>query len=535
MHPHHSAAGPVVGEDSEPDLRVRAWLVFAAMMLVRAFVAVRYPLVPDETYFWEWSRHLAAGYYDHPPGIAWTIAAGVAALGDTTLGVRAGALLCTGIAAAALIIAARDLGGAAAALRASLVFALLPLSSALVLATPDAPLAAAVSLTLLAVLRATDAHNTGTRSLGWWILAGLASGMGMATKLSGVLVPAGIAVACAWIPAYRKQFRTPGPYAAVALASVIMIPVLRWNATHEWVAFHFQLDHGFGDGASGGIAGALARVFEFVGGQLLVTAVVLGVAMAVVVARAMRGRLGKRARLVAVVAVLCFAVMLVSALRSSAQPNWTAVAYPSLVLLLAVGTRRTADSVRLRWGLALAGVIVAIGYAHVFALVPVPAAVAARDPLDRGYGWAELAQAMNARATSERVAGSVFLAGNRYQDASELAFHSPGRPVTFSLNIGGRRNAYDHWMRFADTARVGDHLLLALDELRRLPAGVIQIASDTTPALHPAVASLAPHFTEVVRDSLVSLSRGSTVVMERRLWILRGWRGVWPSVQILPP
>jgi hypothetical protein len=509
--------------------------VFAAMMLVRVFVAVRYPLVPDETYFWEWSRHLAAGYYDHPPGIAWTIAAGVAVLGDTTLGVRAGALLCNGVAAAALIIVARDLSGAAAAFRASLVFALLPLSSALVLATPDAPLAAAVSLTLLAVLRAIDTHNTGTRSVGWWILAGLASGAGMATKLSGVLVPAGIALACAWIPAYRKQLRTPGPYVAAGLASVIMIPVLLWNAAHEWVAFHFQLDHGFGDGASGGITGALARVLEFAGGQLLVTAVVLGVAMAVAVTRAMRGKLGRRARLLAVVSVLCFAVMLVSALRSSSEPNWTAVAYPSLVLLLAVGTRRTADYVRLRRGLALAGVIVAIGYAHAFGLVPVPAAVAALDPLDRVYGWPELAHAMNARVAAERHAGSVFLAGNRYQDASELAYHSPGRPMTFSLNIGSRRNAYDHWTQFADTAQAGDHLVLVLDEPRPVSSGVIRIVADTARVLHPVVAALTPHFTEVVRDSLVSHSRGRALVMERRLWILRGWRGTWPSVQILPP
>ena len=532
MHPHHST-GPYIGDGADAKLWARAWLVFAAMMLVRAFVAERYPLVPDETYFWEWSRHLAAGYYDHPPGIAWTIAAGVAALGDTTLGVRAGALLCNGVAAAALIVVARDLGGASAAFRASLVFALLPLSSALVLATPDAPLAAAVSLTLLAVLRATDAHNAGTRSLGW-ILAGLASGAGMATKLSGVLVPAGIAVACAWIPAYRKQFRTHGPYVAVALASVIMVPVLRWNAAHQWVAFHFQLDHGFGGGESGGAVNAVARVLEFVGGQLLVTAIVLGAAMAVVATRAMRGKLGRRARLLSVVAALCFAVMLGSAVRRSAEPNWTAVAYPALVVLLAVGSRRAADHKRLRWGLALAGAMVVIGYAHAFGLVPI-ATAAARDPFSGAYGWPELAHAMNARADAERRAGSVFLAGNRYQDASELAFHSPGRPMTFSLNIGSRRNAYDHWTQFADTARAGDHLILALDEPRQVSSGVIQIASDTGRSLHPVVAALTPHFTEVVRDSLVSHSRGRAVVMERRIWILRGWRGTWPDVQILRP
>jgi hypothetical protein len=32
----------------------------------------------DEIYYWLWSRHLAAGYYDHPPAIAFVIRAGTA-------------------------------------------------------------------------------------------------------------------------------------------------------------------------------------------------------------------------------------------------------------------------------------------------------------------------------------------------------------------------------------------------------------------------------------------------------------------------
>jgi len=29
--------------------------------------AARAPLLVDEMYYWDWSRHLAAGYFDHPP------------------------------------------------------------------------------------------------------------------------------------------------------------------------------------------------------------------------------------------------------------------------------------------------------------------------------------------------------------------------------------------------------------------------------------------------------------------------------------
>ena len=44
------------------------------------------PLSADEAYYWLWSRHLAAGYYDHPPAIAFVIRAGTLLFGDTPFG-----------------------------------------------------------------------------------------------------------------------------------------------------------------------------------------------------------------------------------------------------------------------------------------------------------------------------------------------------------------------------------------------------------------------------------------------------------------
>ena len=47
-----------------------ALVVVAAAALVRLAFASLIPAFPDETYYWDWSRHLAAGYFDHPPAIA---------------------------------------------------------------------------------------------------------------------------------------------------------------------------------------------------------------------------------------------------------------------------------------------------------------------------------------------------------------------------------------------------------------------------------------------------------------------------------
>lgn len=48
-------------------------LCFALLLLINFLQATFTPLVDDEAYYWVWSKHLAFGYYDHPPMIAWMI------------------------------------------------------------------------------------------------------------------------------------------------------------------------------------------------------------------------------------------------------------------------------------------------------------------------------------------------------------------------------------------------------------------------------------------------------------------------------
>jgi len=65
--------------------RIAIALVVAAS-IIRLALAAFIPLLPDETYYWEWSRHIAAGYFDHPPAVALLIRSGTAIFGQTALG-----------------------------------------------------------------------------------------------------------------------------------------------------------------------------------------------------------------------------------------------------------------------------------------------------------------------------------------------------------------------------------------------------------------------------------------------------------------
>ena len=56
----------------------------------------------NEAYFWEWGRHSALGYYDHPPFAGWILWFTRQVFGDTIVAVRIPAVL-TGTLVVAVI------------------------------------------------------------------------------------------------------------------------------------------------------------------------------------------------------------------------------------------------------------------------------------------------------------------------------------------------------------------------------------------------------------------------------------------------
>jgi hypothetical protein len=85
-----------------------AWAVVVVIIAVRGIVAFTLPLTGDEAYYWEWSRHLAWGYVDHPPAVAATIAL-FSVFGQTPGLVRLGFVLCGAVASVALAGCATEL------------------------------------------------------------------------------------------------------------------------------------------------------------------------------------------------------------------------------------------------------------------------------------------------------------------------------------------------------------------------------------------------------------------------------------------
>jgi 4-amino-4-deoxy-L-arabinose transferase-like glycosyltransferase len=455
------------------------------------------------------------------------IRAGTAIFGQTGFGVRFFPILAGTAAAAGVTFTARELGDDHAAEQASLIFACLPLAAVgLVLATPDAPMLASAAWAMYAVVRAVKAADPvddgglaapdPRAALRWWLVAGLAMGCAMASKYTSVLLPAGIAVGFLAHPRLQGKFAEPGPYLAVLVASLVIAPVLWWNATHDWVSFKFQLGHGLG-APKGGALGVLNRELELIGGQVGLVSPILFFFVARAVKRAFDPRPGGLRLALALLTGCCLAFFVYSATRRSVEANWPAIAYLPAVVLLATDLPESWRADRwYRRGLGLGAALIAIIYVHViFPIIPLPAS---RDQVAKAFGWELLGEKVDQKRAlivnrASFGAGDLFFAGERYQDASELAFHIPSHPRVFSLNLTGRPNQYDLWGTFPERARLGAVLLLVLDD---------------EPSDPRVIRKLAPCFQRVDAQESVALVRRGDVVARKRIWILQGWNGDWP-------
>ncbi len=491
-----------------------ALAVTCVATLVRLVFAALLPLFPDEAYYWEWSRHLANGYFDHPPAIAHLIAAGTSLFAlfgaePSPLAIRFFPVLAGGVAAFYTARIALMLGGAVAARLAAIVFALMPLAATgLVLATPDSPLLATSAAALYFVVRAVEQPVGSRESFRFWIGAGIALGLAFTSKYTSILLPLTITAAVLLRPSLRQRLREPGPYAACIVATLVFLPVLQWNALHDWISFTFQLQHGLGTPKGS----AIKRELDLIGGQLGLVSPILFALAAAAVWRTLRRAADDVRFTLAAVAVGSWVFFVYSATRKSVEANWPAPSYIPAIALLVAATASQAHDRWLRRGMALAAVLVAIIYVH--ALVPILPLPARRDPIARSAGFDGLvARVEQARAA---VGGRTFVGADRYQDVSELAYHLPERPTTFCVCLSGRRNQYELWPSFPATAQVNDNLVLALDE------------TTTTPA---SVERLAPHFTSTTRGELAPQLRGADTVSVRRIWVLAGYRGGWPPRQ----
>src|ERR1700747_1258817 len=188
---------------SPPDARLvrTTALTVLALVVLRLGVAAVTPLTFDEAYYWMWSKHLAGGYYDHPPMVALVIRAGTLIAGDTELGVRlVSILLALPMSWAVYRTAAILFGGVrVAATAVMLLNVTLMAAVGTLIVTPDAPLLVASSFVLFCL-----AKVLATERGAWWLAVGAAVGAALLSKYTALFFGPAILIWLLSVPELRR-------------------------------------------------------------------------------------------------------------------------------------------------------------------------------------------------------------------------------------------------------------------------------------------------------------------------------------------
>jgi 4-amino-4-deoxy-L-arabinose transferase-like glycosyltransferase len=473
---------------------VAALLVLSAAALRLLFLGWNCPLdlAPDEAHYWDWSRHLDWSYYSKGPGVAWLIRLScelfgrlsTALTGNEMLAVRLPAVVCGSLLLVSLYILTMQVSGRPGVALALLVIGLtMPAFAAgSSLMTIDSPYACCWGWALVFGYRAVFPKN-GTdhicrngpsgASHKWglspFLVAGALVALGILFKYTMVVWLPSLGLFLLFSPARRRLLWSGGFWLMIGAASLSAVPILIWNAQHDWVTFHHV----------GGLAGLTddQPTIHWLG-PLKLLGVQCGLWLVfwfVVWLRAMWAHAPWRKSPASyqylwwMSAPMFGTFFLFGFKTDGGEPNWPITAYLSgLVLggLWLVDELRTAGGWyrRLALGSLAAAVLAGISMTLVVhfsaAIAPLllplagpptaeqPYPLRRLDPTLRLRGWRCLAEEVDRRrlALRERQIEPV-LATTGWNMPGLVGFYCAGHPTVYSLGpaFGDRHSQYDFW------------------------------------------------------------------------------------------
>ena len=236
-----------------PPLRWWTWALAWSILVIacKVYFASTLQLFGDEAFYrWE-SQNLAWSYSDLPPITAFSIHLGQTWFGDSLLALRSLFLVSAVALPGAIYWLALPLVGPRQALAGAGLSLLIPATATLgILAIPDSLLLTLCTLALACLERACRSG-----AMAWWVATGVLGCLGFLTHYRFLFLPLPLGLAFLCYPALRAHLARPGPWVAVAIAALGLIPALLFNFGNDFEAlgFHFARRHPWsfhGDGLS---------------------------------------------------------------------------------------------------------------------------------------------------------------------------------------------------------------------------------------------------------------------------------------------
>ena len=386
-----------------------------ALALLNIFQAGYTELLDDEAYYWMYSQHLAWGYYDHPPMVAWTIQAGYS-LFHNTLGVRLFSIVAITCCAWILYLLQKPWAPS----RLIVIF----LSIGLVqiggiFAAPDVPLVLFSAVYLWLYHRYLQNH-------GWGVATGLGVCMAalLYSKYNGILL-IGFCLLANWRLLADRKF-----LAAAFLGAVLFTPHLYWQYTHGFPSLQYDLSDRYTRSSY-----QWSFSTDYILSQLFLFGPLIGWMMFYAAWR----QTAAGDRWLHTLKWIVWGVtgfFLVATLKGRVEPNWTSIALFPGILLLQAYLGRSPGLDRLLYRL----------FPYSIALIFILRAgmiwnflgdkVAINIELHDNKKWTS--------AVKQRAGVYPVYFVNSYPQASKYIFYQHGRATSYN-GFTYRNNQYDFW------------------------------------------------------------------------------------------
>ena len=463
-----AAARPDVLFGSDQGLATAAAALWLGMSLWKLALAAHIGVVWEEAHFVVAGMHPALAYPDIPAGWPLFARACVALFGWSPLAVRVPSLLVAQAVPFGIYFMAAPVVGRRGAIWAGLLSMLVPaLGAGGAIFYSEAAMQLLLALMLGGLIRGMSGGQ-----LGWWVLTGVAAGLGLFVHYRFAGVGLGILGFVLASRPGRRLWREPGFWLAGALAAAGLAPSVLYSlATHApAISYHLLSQQAWQLNLIGPLA--------YVAAQAALCTPVFFLGMAAGSVRAFRrAQVGDEAStlLLWVGGVLFGAYALLSPLDQKLAPQWPIEAYVPLIAFLPGALAAYVDSARsevhrrLRMALVgtgpvmvgvlfvLASLWTAVGWAH-----PDRVALSIRDRITTDYEpFAQFEPAI-ARAqvlARQRFGAEPLLATAGHVEAVKLEF--PGQPGRQVFALGDPREMTAHFDIFRAAIHLDRRALLA--------------------------------------------------------------------------
>ncbi|MBV9532814.1 MAG: glycosyltransferase family 39 protein [Bradyrhizobium sp.] len=464
------------------------------MTVLRIAYAHLIDLRTDEAYYWTWSKEHVLCFLDHPPMIAWFIRLGTAIFGDTNLGVRFAGILAMLVTQLLLADIARRMTHD---IRAVVLAVLMPEAAVYygLLTAKVSPDTAVIPFALAAVwalLRLAESNNPR-----WWLVAGAFGGLSLLSKFTAVMLLPAIA-AFTLVPDWRARWlKSPYPWLAALIAVVLFLPVLIWNAQHDWASLRFQLVR-----ATAMHETSLRTVFDYIGLQLgLVGLVLLPVVLWGLTLTARRGYLAREpvAILLSTAVLVPFLYFLWKSLTLRVGDTWPMFMWPigfaaaatNIAMLPREGWSLRVVSSTIGWAnLAVVSGLLTVIVVFLYSVASPWNFFGRTDPIGGEAGYSEVAARVQAELEKTNA---TWIATTDYRTYAMMRWFFNGRVPVIQVNERGR------FQDFADPGmgQIRGHigLYVAREPDNRLPLW------DATTAIREPLARVERVWRGVVMDT----------------------------------